>query len=272
VRVHARWALIAILLVIAGCAANQPIEPVHSSPNAGQATSTGASGSVTRTPPPPPLEAAWLAAQAITCGDNLFFSPAVLAQLAHDEEGPDPVSVALREHLAGGAQLEEPATRPTTGWHRVVQTAVQVQFVAISTDRKGLWVAGFQARDGLWELVLDGACQGQVKRPAGLGPADWWLDESFARPQGDDRVIHGRLVEGSCASGRSPEGRVGQPVIAYFQDAIVVTMSVRPRPGGQDCPSNPDFAFTIPLAEPLGTRRLFDGGRFPPRDASVRPG
>lgn len=220
---------------------------------------------------PAPLDVTWFAARAISCGDDFFFAPAVLGQPASDEMATDPAAAALREYLVASSGLEETATRPATGWHRIVLTAVQVQFVAVGTDRKGLWVIGLEARDGAWETILDGACHGQVKRPAGFGPAGWWLDPAFPPPGKQDLVLHVLINEESCASGKSPEGRVGPPEIAYFQQAIVVTLSVRPRSGGQDCPSNPDFAMKIRLNEPVGDRRILDGGLFPPRDAQLPP-
>jgi hypothetical protein len=43
---------------------------------------------------------------------------------------------------------------------------------------------------------------------------------------------------------------------------------VTERPGGQDCPGNPDFAMVVDLPEPLGGRPLLDGGTFPPSDVT----
>jgi hypothetical protein len=58
-------------------------------------------------------------------------------------------------------------------------------------------------------------------------------------------------------------------VIAYFDKAVVVTMSVRPLRGAQDCEMGATFALTITLDQVLGNRKLLDGGRFPPRDATA---
>lgn len=41
-------------------------------------------------------------------------------------------------------------------------------------------------------------------------------------------------------------------------------MRVIPKPGEQHCESNPATPYTVELDEPLGQRRLLDGGVQPP--------
>jgi hypothetical protein len=62
-----------------------------------------------------------------------------------------------------------------------------------------------------------------------------------------------------------------EPVIVYASDAITVTIYVTPRPGDQDCQSNPDHPVTVSLGEPIGDRSILDGSASPPRDATTRP-
>jgi hypothetical protein len=218
--------------------------------------------------PEPTLEPAWLAGQAVTCGDELFFSTALLLQPGFEEEATDPAALALRNILA------QPRARvmwaaPSVGWHRVGQTATKVQFVAVAFETGKPWVVGFEARDASWQVTTQGVCQGEARRPVGFGRADWWLDPRFGAPRDDDQLVHAVLMERSCASGRSPEGRIAPPSIAYFERAIVVTMSVRHRPGGQDCEGNPKFPFELTLDQAIGDRRLLDGGVFPPRSVDA---
>jgi hypothetical protein len=127
---------------------------------------------------------------------------------------------------------------------------------------------GFHARarhvDGGFERKLCGT----VRRGPGLVRADWWLDPDAPPPAVGDRSIRALVQEYACAGGKSPEGRIQAPSIAYFEDAIVVTMSIRPLPGDHDCPANPATAFEIRLDQAVGGRRLLDGGVFPPRDAA----
>jgi hypothetical protein len=213
------------------------------------------------------LDPAWSAAQAISCGDDLFFSPAVLMQPAHEEEGTDPAAIALRTYLATPAP-EELAARPDIGWHRVAQTATQVQFAGLEKNGRAWFFVGFMLANGTWTEGSSGTCAGTVRRGPGLVRADWWLDPRFDAPQDTDDLVQAVLLERSCASGHSPEGRIAPPSIAYFENAIVVTMSVQHRPGGQDCAGNPEFRFKLRLDQAVGRRRLLDGSVFPPRDAA----
>lgn len=114
--------------------------------------------------------------------------------------------------------------------------------------------------------------------PATPGPSDtpdvaatWWVDPLDLPLKADQTVIRGLLVESSCASGQSPERRVLEPTVEYRADAVVVTYAVTPRPGGQDCQGNPEFAVVLTLTEPLGGRALLDGSVTPPRDATAKP-
>jgi hypothetical protein len=103
------------------------------------------------------------------------------------------------------------------------------------------------------------------------GSATWWVDTGVLRLAPETTVVKAFLVEGACASGQSPQGRIADPVIEYRADAVVVTFTVAPLPGNQDCQGNPEFPVEITLSEPLGSRTLLDGGSTPPRDATTAP-
>jgi hypothetical protein len=117
---------------------------------------------------------------------------------------------------------------------------------------------------------------GSAKPPAGeiearVGPASWWIDSRAAALTAASTDIHAIVLELSCASGDSPEGRVEQPAIELTDTTVTVTYAIRRKVGGQDCPSNPPFAVGLKLPEPLGKRTLLDGSETPPRDASKPP-
>ena len=105
-----------------------------------------------------------------------------------------------------------------------------------------------------------------------LGPATWWLNPRAPAPTATSTSISGFVREESCASGRSPEGRVEGPLFDLTETAVTVTFGVRPLPGAQDCQGNPPFGITFQLPEPLAERTLMDGNSVPPRDASRPPG
>jgi hypothetical protein len=86
--------------------------------------------------------------------------------------------------------------------------------------------------------------------PDGLGPA----------PNEIDILV----MERSCASGMTAEGRIAPPDIELRDGAVVVTIGVIPVPGIQTCEGNPPTPYTIELDEALGDRVLLDGGNHPP--------
>jgi hypothetical protein len=105
-----------------------------------------------------------------------------------------------------------------------------------------------------------------------VGPASWWVAPAALPLPAETTVIPVQLREVACASGRSPEGRVLDPLIFSSQDAVLVTFWVRRPPGGgQDCQGNPELATLIHLPEPLRDRKLLDGSEIPPRDATTPP-
>jgi hypothetical protein len=101
----------------------------------------------------------------------------------------------------------------------------------------------------------------QVTRgePAEAGPA-WWELAAHERPTAESTELDLVVFEQACANGESPEGRIVGPEISYSEDAVTITFSVTPLPGGGDCPLAPGAPVTVTLAEPLGDRKLFDGG------------
>ncbi len=115
------------------------------------------------------------------------------------------------------------------------------------------------------------AFTGCYPRVPDIGPASWWVDPATLPLPASTRTIRGLIHERACASGRSPEGRILDPMVTYRSHAIEVTFTITKRPGGQDCQGNPSFPVEIRLAEPLGTRALLDGSAAPPRDATTKP-
>ncbi|MEX2011317.1 MAG: hypothetical protein WEF51_03655 [Chloroflexota bacterium] len=240
-----RLALVfAAALVLAGC---------------GAATSPSASPSPSAELPLDP------AVLGLSCGGSDVFHPSLLAVPGQAQDDPDPAAAALRAEIVGST---EELVLPRTGWVRVAQLADRVQFVAPDGEGDGWLVVGFLQRDGRWMLDLKGECQPEVELPAGVGRAEWRLDPAFPPPAIGDRQIHVLINELACASGQSPEGRVLPPMIAPSQTAMTIVILVTGRPGGQDCPGNPDFAMVADLPEPLGERPLLDGAVFPPRDVT----
>jgi hypothetical protein len=257
----------AVGLALAVGACGSPSAPTPSpfatAPGSPTVSPSGPGASPTAT-----LDPAWLTRPALTCGGDERFPAEALIGAGSAELGGDPAATALRAFLAGPDAASYPF--PARGWSRVFESPTSVVFVARG-DRETPWVVvAFETGPAGTRLDRYGECQARLALPDGIGPADFWVDPAAA-PGSEATTVAGFIRERSCASGRSPEGRVLEPLVVYGEAAILIAYAVQQRPGGQDCPSNPPFAVTLELAEPIGDRVLLDGGTFPPRDALVPP-
>lgn len=101
------------------------------------------------------------------------------------------------------------------------------------------------------------------------GPARWFLPPD-AQIGSETTAFAALVVEVNCASGQSSQDRIVGPEIIYDADQVVVTFAVRPLPGDvQNCQGNPATVVEVALTQPLGDRRLVDGGADPPREPPV---
>ena len=73
------------------------------------------------------------------------------------------------------------------------------------------------------------------------------------------RELHVLVTEQNCNSGADAEGRIEIVRVDEGSDQIDLVLGVRPRDGGQNCPSNPATPFTVTLAEPIGERLVING-------------
>ncbi|MBA2632099.1 MAG: hypothetical protein H0U86_03690 [Chloroflexi bacterium] len=119
-------------------------------------------------------------------------------------------------------------------------------------------------------VVLSASACGLVEQLF-VGPNDARWGHAADAEIGPDTIEFVAMVtETVCASGRSSEGRIIGPDIAYTDEAVTITFAVRPLGGGaQDCPGNPSTPVMVRLDEPLGDRALLDGGTDPPREPPV---
>jgi hypothetical protein len=89
-------------------------------------------------------------------------------------------------------------------------------------------------------------------------PAGWQLDPAFELTP-DARTVHLSVLEGSCASGQSPEGRILDPVIDYGAEEIRIAINIRVVGPDANCIGNAEYAYAVQLREPVGNRRLVGG-------------
>lgn len=106
----------------------------------------------------------------------------------------------------------------------------------------------------LFAIVLAGCSQISGSPP---GPATWRI----AGPVTPESTSLDLMInEVACASGKSPAGRIVDPIVEYGTAAITITVQVMPLGGGvQTCQGNPEFPLTVRLAEPVGDRELIGG-------------
>ena len=248
------------LLAVAACQAAAPSLP-HQATDATPASSIAVSAA-SSIAPVPTIDPDWTQRPFVTCGaDGPLFPSAMLEATGHAETERDPAALALHELLITPDEPEN--AFPKAGWSRVLQTADQAVFVAPTGGDPAWMVVGLRSNAGRWSLDLSGACQPTVSFPKGVGAAEWRVDPSAPVDPTSDSV---RLLatELACASGKAPDGRVLTPIVAAGKDVVGITVLVRHAPGGQDCPSNPEFPLTVQLGAPIGHRTLYDASVFPP--------
>jgi len=263
---------LAIALLLVACSQQpSPSPAVPGSPSPAGTGSAPSDAGQTDFPTPPSIDPALAAGLSVTCGDDRAFPAESVVDQGGSESELDPASLALRQILTGpdGAGLN----LPPAGWHRVIRTSTEALFVApalLPADSQWVMVSLMNAA-GTWTYDSAGACQMTVALAKGIGPATWWLDPAAGKPAADATSVAAIVLERSCASGASPDGRVLPPAIRSGASAISVLVAIRHRPGDQDCQGNPPLAIRLDLGEAIGSRALLDGGEFPPRDASVVP-
>jgi len=253
----------ATALLLAGCAATTAPPPA----------STGSSAEPSLTLPPggvtaPPSEAAaspGVVAPAVAgevhCASLGITIPlAVFQTPATAELAPDDAANALRQYVHQPTAVE--TGWPAAGWRLVSRTSDVATFLARGPST--WWIATFAPAGGRWEFSEGGACDLGVALPKGVGFASWRVDPATP-PAPGNAALHLLGTELACANGRPPEtARILDPIVLPGDQAITIALLVRNVPGGADCPGNPEFPIVIQLAEPLGSRVLFDGSTTPP--------
>ena len=237
--------LAVVVLLISGCRLTGGTAPHDGSPG-GAPSSTGSSDP---------------AISRVTC-DDVSFDLAVLEQPGGAENGDDPAAAALRDHLASGMETE---FLPDAGWIEAVRTESRVLFIA--PEGGSLARVDMQLEGGRWRATGWGGCRLRPETPMGTNIATFRVapGETLTPETIELDVL---VMELACNSGEDARGRVRDPAIIRSAESVTVVFTVVARPGGHDCPSNPETPFRLVLPEPLGDRVLLDGSSIPPRDAT----
>lgn len=200
-----------------------------------------------------------------TCGAFPFRPALLTAGPGTDEQANNPAAAALRAHLAGaGPDID---FLPDTGWHLTGMDARVAEFVTVGGDL-GMKSISLENKAGTWTVSGWGDCQPRLQLPEGLGSAEWAFDPAKPKPGPATQVFDALVTELACNSGRPADGRIVGPQLLKTAANVLVIFAVRPNLErlAQTCQSNPSTRIPVDLGEPLGVRKLLDGGRLPPGD------
>lgn len=236
---------IVVVLLISGCRLTGGAPPGDGSPGGVPSLDAGSDPVISR----------------VAC-DDVAFDLALLEQPGGAENGEDPAAVALREHLASGMETD---FLPAAGWIEAVRTESQVLFIA--PVEGGLARVDMRLEGGRWRASGWGGCTLRPEIPFGTNIATFRVapGETLTPETTELDVL---VTEVECNSGEDARGRVQEPAVIRSPESVTVIFTVVARPGGHDCPSNPETPFRLVLPEPLGDRMLLDGSSIPPRDAT----
>ena len=84
--------------------------------------------------------------------------------------------------------------------------------------------------------------------------AAWILDTAYPVHPSDTQ-LHVLVLEGACANGQSPEGRILPAEVTYTESEVTLTIMIKTL-GMASCPGNAPYPWTVTLSQPLGERKL----------------
>jgi hypothetical protein len=126
--------------------------------------------------------------------------------------------------------------------------------------------ASMENNGTVWKLGGWAGCRPEIVLD-GLNLATWVLDPDAPPPDAAATTFAALVTERTCTSGQPMGARLQPPSISYDEESVLVVFAARPLEGDAfDCPSNPPTRVVVQLREPLGERRLLDGGFFPPAE------
>lgn len=200
-----------------------------------------------------------------TCVGPPGFLPTLFDRPGSAELEDHPSAAALRAFVVEGSFGL--GFLPDAGWWLVHRDKRQAEYIARlpAGFESPFGQVTMQAKGALWAFAAGGDCQPAVLL-VDMVPATWTLSSNGPAP-GRSTVGFTALVTDRGCTGGEPVGlRLLPPTITYTDDAVFVVFSARPARGLTTCQGKPPTEVVVRLREPLGDRRLLDGGVFPPAD------
>lgn len=187
------------------------------------------------------------------------------------EEADSPPAQALRKFLA-----EDPDGQkflPRSGYRLLYEGRPTPSYPQTTSFAAGeppnLQQVELRLTDGSWKVAGFGGCKTRPYRE-NLVNGNWALDPDAPPPVPESTLLHVLANDIQCAGGASPHDRMGPPEVEYLSDVIIITFWAETLPAGTyTCPGHPPVKRTVTLTEPLGARRLLDGGIFPAQEPSL---
>jgi hypothetical protein len=198
----------------------------------------------------------------VSCG-GLRFDPIVAFSSPTGVEGEDTPQVRAMERFIHAGPPEEEFTRKRD-WRLLAEEDGWAEFGSGRLPEEMEWIA-VERKRGRWDFAsYSSGCEPASMR-RGREAITWTLaSQPRLRPR--TRSILVELGPGECSSGRPQAPRLQKPEFREQNGALLISLWLRPLPpGGYTCEGIVEPPVRIRLPEPLGKRRLFDGGTYPPR-------
>jgi hypothetical protein len=181
------------------------------------------------------------------------------------EQAAEPAAKALRDYLAANPSMFE---GPHTGWRKLVDTKDLVMFARLSDSPDSFGsVVNVDRKGDEWKVGLSAACGTAWAARADAERAGWTLDPAALPPTPASTRIPVLVTGSACNDGKPIDPRrLETPDIQLTADRVLVTWWLTPTtPDGSmhTCPGNAGVPAVLELPEPLGARKLFDGGAYP---------
>jgi hypothetical protein len=79
------------------------------------------------------------------------------------------------------------------------------------------------------------------------------------------------VYDWQCHGWSPPTGRVAHPFLTADAESVSIAFVVAPPTEDTTCPFGEPLRAMLELPEPIGDRRLLDGGAYPERPVTVTP-
>jgi hypothetical protein len=127
--------------------------------------------------------------------------------------------------------------------------------------------------------ILELAREGNAWRASGwadcqlspvLKEGNSWAEVTGYEGDAAGARLTAEVNERECTSGRDPDRFLHEPLVVETSESVTIYWTAEPPKGGQDCQGNPSIDRVVELEQPLGTRVVFDGFSYPPREVRAR--